>query len=101
MSEWFERGELPPVGIECTAVADGIPDANCVIVAISIEQVVVKWTENQMFDVLDMPSWSFRPIRDERDELVCVFINHYGDPKGAERYIGIADAILAAGYRKQ
>ena len=39
-----------------------------------------------------------RPIRTERDELVNIFINHYGNPKGAEGYIGIADAILAAGF---
>lgn len=101
-NHWFERGELPPIGIECTAVADGIPDANCIIIAISIEQVVVKWTKNQLFDVLDMPGWSFRPIRTERDLAVEEMRQHFPYP-GSLDTIGLAyaAALYNAGYRKQ
>ena len=94
---WFERGELPPVGMGCTAVTDGIPDANCIIIAISTEQVVVKWTENQMFDVLDMPGWSFRPIRTERDKLVELIKTYRHTFRSDTEF---ADAILAAGFKR-
>lgn len=44
----------------------------------------------------------FRPVRNERekaiDDLVYVFINHYGNPKGSESYINIATAIYDAGW---
>lgn len=97
--DWFERGELPPVGVECIA-ASGAPDANCVIVATSTDQVVVKWTENQLFDVLDMPGWSFRPIRTERelaiDEMVIVSGMRVRD--GAREVMG---NLYDAGYRKE
>lgn len=99
---WFERGELPPVGVECTAVADGIPDANCIIVAISTEQVVVKWTENQMFDVLGMPGLAFRPIRTERDKSIEEMKQHC-PYHGSWDHVGriYAEALYDAGYRKQ
>ncbi|BEE05674.1 hypothetical protein [Aeromonas veronii] len=101
-NHWFERGELPPIGIECTAVADGIPDANCIIIAISIEQVVVKWTKTQLFDVLDMPGWSFRPTRTERDKAIDEMRQHFPYP-GSLDTIGLAyaAALYNAGYRKQ
>ena len=99
---WFERGELPPVGTACEAFGK-FPTAPCEIIAYSPEQVAIRWLDNGLLDVIDLktgdiPSIDFRPIRTERDELVNVFINHYGNPKGAEGYIGIADAILAAGF---
>ncbi|WP_323063494.1 hypothetical protein [Aeromonas jandaei] len=101
-NDWFGRGDLPPVGVECAAVADGIPDANCVIVAISTDQVVVKWTENQMFDVLDMPGWSFSPIRTERDKAIDEMKQHC-PYHGSWDTVGriYAEALYDAGYRKQ
>lgn len=101
-NHWFERGELPPIGIECTAVADGIPDANCIIIAISIEQVVVKWTKTQLFDVLDMPGWSFRPTRTERDKAIDE-MKQYCPYHGSWDTVGriYAEALYDAGYRKQ
>lgn len=101
-AHWFERGELPPVGVECTAVADGIQDSNCIIVAISTEQVVVKWTENQMFDVLGMPGWAFRPIRTERDKSIEEMKQHcpyHGSWDSVGRIY--AEVLYDAGYRKQ
>ncbi|MFQ2067898.1 hypothetical protein ACK35S_02420 [Aeromonas veronii] len=101
-NHWFERGELPPIGIECTAVADGILDANCIIIAISIEQVVVKWTKTQLFDVLDMPGWSFRPTRIERDKAIDE-MKQYCPYHGSWDTVGriYAEALYDAGYRKQ
>ena len=101
-NHWFERGELPPIGIECTAVADGILDANCIIIAISIEQVVVKWTKTQLFDVLDMPGWSFRPTRTERDKAIDE-MKQYCPYHGSWDTVGriYAEALYDAGYRKQ
>lgn len=101
---WFERGELPPVGTACEAFGK-FPTAPCEIIAYSPEQVAIRWLDNGLLDVIDLktgdiPSIDFRPILTERDELVNVFINHYGNPKGAEGYIGIADAILAAGFKR-
>jgi len=32
--------------------------------------------------------------------MVCEFINYYGDPKGGERYLGIAAKLYDSGYRK-
>lgn len=97
---WFERGELPPAGVECTAVADGIPNANCAIIAISTEQVVVKWTENQLFDVLDMPGWSFLPIRTERELAIeeMVIVSGLRVRDGARE---VMSNLYDAGYRKE
>lgn len=98
-NHWFERGGLPPVGVECIA-ASGAPDANCVIVAISTDQVVVKWTENQMFDVLDMPGWSFRPIRTERELAIEQMMKDSG-ALSCETTESIMLNLYDAGYRKQ
>ena len=42
----------------------------------------------------------FRPIRTDRERWVdsCVelFIDHYGNPKGGEQYIGIAERLYDA-----
>ena len=112
---WFERGELPPVGSSVTVVeVDGLGLSDlgrefvgeeCKVMATftrpelshsnAVDVVVVmEQGGGCCCFVLEM----IRPIRTERDELVNVFINHYGNPKGAEGYIGIADAILAAGF---
>ena len=96
---WYERGELPPVGVECDirhSCWNSEEYEKVTVVAITNEYLIVKYaTLEQHYMLKDI---SFRPIRTERDELVNVFINHYGNPKGAEGYIGIADAILAAGF---
>ena len=96
---WFERGDLPPVGLMCEirhSCWNSEKYDKVTIVAITNEYLIVKYeTLEQHYMLKDI---SFRPIRTERDELVNVFINHYGNPKGAEGYIGIADAILAAGF---
>lgn len=96
---WYERGDLPPVGAVCYirhSCWNSEKYDKVTIVAITNEYLIVKYeTLEQHYMLKDI---SFRPIRTERDELVNVFINHYGNPKGAEGYIGIADAILAAGF---
>ena len=109
---WFKRGELPPVGVVCeyTGSLEGsefAPPAGTHVTVVAHHRfdhsagsvAVFAWFfHEENCGVYIGPSQCFRPIRTERDELVNVFINHYGNPKGAEGYIGIVDAILAAGF---
>lgn len=103
--DWFERGELPPAGTKCEfcnsgdewtdwhqAIFVGTDALGNGVVSVIGDDRGVYWHSKDPGD--------FRPISTERDELVNVFINHYGNPKGAEGYIGIADAILAAGFKR-
>ena len=94
---WFERGELPPVGARCVAILGISPKANCEVIAKTEQQMVVKWEENGMMDVIDFDMQvAFRPIRTERDVLISIIIdemNRYDtDAK-------LADAILEAGFK--
>lgn len=69
--DWFERGELPPVGTRCVALLGIAPKANCEVIAKTEQQMVVKWEENGMMDVIDLDAHvAFRPVRTERDELI-------------------------------
>ena len=117
---WFERGELPPVGAVCEYVRPktirtgdkrSLPQSGEKVTIVAHHQFSLGWAEVAVFAWTEVGeheertgrtctglSSSFRPVHTERDELVNVFINHYGNPKGAEGYIGIADAILAAGF---
>lgn len=98
-AHWFERGELPPVGAECEAFAEGVKAEKCKIIAYHKQQVAVQWSHfnDGGLDVLSMPEWSFRPISSDRDVLLSVIVeemNHY-DTDGK-----LADAILAAGFKR-
>lgn len=114
-NKWFERGELPPVGSSVTVVeVDGLKLSDLGREFVGEEcKVMAAFTRPELShsDAVDVVAVMeprggcccfvlemIRPIQTERDELVNVFINHYGNPKGAEGYIGIADAILAAGF---
>ena len=98
MRDWFERGELPPVGVVCEAYIDYPPQWVEAEIVAHKDGFAIGWCKSVMKGCHGDKAGEFRPIRTERDELVNVFINHYGNPKGAEGYIGIADAILAAGF---
>jgi len=107
---WFERGELPPVGVECEyTLGTGAPWYQCEIkYVIRDDGVVMKRIpcgSEQYCGLHHKHPVSFRPIRTERDkaidEMVCEFIDHYGDPKGAERYICIATKLYDSGYRRE
>lgn len=96
---WFERGELPPVGEVCEWLECHQTGWQKVTLAGHYENAAWIVPEGKEPITVFNPT-GFRPIRTERDELVNVFINHYSNPKGAEGYIGIADAILAAGFKR-
>lgn len=97
-SGWFERGELPPVGARCVALLGIAPKANCEVIAKTEQQMVVKWEENGMMDVIDLDAHAaFRPIRTERDDLIEMLADFDGSPASAG---AVADAILAAGFKR-
>lgn len=95
-AHWHERGELPPVGVECEIFGeDAIPE-KCKIIAYHKDQVAVQWESfgGGILDVLYLRGdyWKFRPIRTERDALIEII------KKTDDTDDKIADAILAAGF---
>ena len=104
-SDWHKNGELPPVGGVCEA---HITSEN---IWVEIEVVAHKdgfalgWCRNEKCGYHGNERSDFRPLRTERemaiDEMVGEFIDHYGDPKGGERYLGIATKLYDLGYRNE
>ena len=106
-AQWFERGELPPVGTVCLYVVSDRLSAEVEITAhakLGLCFVQVGQSGERYVSKVAVLH-RFRPIRTERekaiDEMVCEFIDHHGDPKGGERYLGIAAKLYDAGYRKE
>lgn len=102
-NSWHERGELPPVGCECLS-----PGGEAIMITShgSISDVPVAFYPSGVGGLYSAAcAKQFRPLRAEReksiDEMVYEFIDHYGDPKGGERYLKIATKLYDAGYRKQ
>lgn len=111
-NKWFERGELPPVGVVCIFEPGSGScyfneydlKASGKIVKIiahtryehsSCDVAVFRWDLDGCFGVSTGNTQSFRPIRTERDVLLSVIVeemNHY-DTDGK-----LADSILAAGF---
>ena len=94
--DWFERGELPPVGVECDirhSCWNSEKYEKVTVAAITNEYLIVKYaTFEQHYMLKDI---SFHPLRTERDVLLSVIVeemNRY-DTDGK-----LADAILAAGF---
>ena len=106
-SDWHKNGELPPVGEVCLYVVSDRRSTEVEITAhakLGLCFVEVgKSGENYVSKTAELHR--FRPIPTERekaiDEMVCEFIDHHGDPKGGERYLGIAAKLYDAGYRKE
>ena len=104
-NSWHERGEFPPVGCECEVfVSDENKWLHFDVIAIR-DGHVLGWCREGSCGFQSNDKSNFRPLRTERDkaidEMVCEFINYYGDPKGGERYLGIAEKLYDAGYRKE
>lgn len=95
-AHWFERGELPPVGLMCEirlSCWNSEKYEKVTIVAITNEYLIVKYeTFEQHYMLKDI---SFRPIRTERDDLIEMLADFDGSPASAG---AVADAILAAGF---
>ncbi len=104
-NKWFERGELPPVGEVCEAYIDYHPQWIETEIVAHKDGFAIGWCKSVMKGCYGDKAHEFRPLRTERDkaidEMVCEFIDHYGDPKGGERYLGIAEKLYDAGYRKE
>lgn len=99
---WHERGELPPVGVDCQAYVDerwvdayvvGFIKNGAVTVDVRAYQGGVK----SGLRLVTRNAAHFRPIRTERDQLVDVL-----SKAGIGSYALIAaDAILAAGFSRR
>lgn len=100
---WFERGELPPVGIECEVFGEDSSPEKCKVIAYHKDQIAVQWEvfNGGCLDVLYLRGdfWKFRPIRTEREELERLLrstaLSSFDDLDI------IAGAIIAAGFRKE
>lgn len=99
-SDWHERGELPPVGARCVALLGIAPKANCEVIAKTEQQMVVKWEDNGMMDVIDLDVYAaFRPTLTEREvaiEEMCQVAGLDGLMFGL-----VAGKLYDAGYRKE
>jgi hypothetical protein len=91
--DWHERGELPPVGIECEIFTNGKWEPAFIVGKSRKGGLIV---QDKSDCAVDTFSCQFRPIRTERDLLAEVIINC-----GAMSGYQIADAILAAGFTKK
>ena len=83
-NSWHERGDLPQIGCECEAFADGCEPESCIILAIHNGTAAVKWSKfnNGGLDVITLNGWSFRPIRTEREKAIdaaCVAVGGVGE----------------------
>lgn len=103
--DWHKNGELPPVGVGVQLWHGGAYAYDCEVIAKRGNSYVLWNLTWGRADSADCSMCDFRPIRTEReraiDEMVCEFIDHHGDPKGGERYLGIAAKLYDAGYRKE
>lgn len=90
---WFERGELPPVGVVCEAYLDDRPPQwiEAEIVAHK-DGFAIGWCKSIMKGCHGDKASEFRPIRTERDVLIEII------KKTDDTDDRIADAILAAGF---
>ena len=87
--DWFERGELPPVGTVCQAK---LWDRDWATMTIKGYHENTVWAGTSL---CSLDKAKFRPIPSERDVLLSVIVeemNHY-DTDGK-----LADAIMAAGF---
>ena len=103
-SDWHKNGELPPAGTWCTLHAKENNGEEVMFIGVtSCNSPVFETVQNMIF--VERGEFRFSPLRTERekaiDEMVCEFIDHHGNPKVGERYLGIAAKLYDAGYRKE
>lgn len=94
---WFERGELPPVGVKCETLAE--PELQWVsaeVVAHRDGFAIIWVTSEKCGAQCDDPK-HFRPIRTERDKLVELIKTYRHTFRSDTEF---ADAILAAGFKR-
>lgn len=107
-SDWFDRGELPPVGIECEVLWDDCEWHKTKIIAhLYIDKFnmcpvfTTGWDDTSFVEC--MPHYqSFRPLRTEREKAIeemKLHCPHHGSWDTVGRIY--AEALYDAGYRKQ
>ena len=107
-SDWFDRGELPPVGIECEVLWDDCEWHKTKIIAhLYIDKFnmcpvfTTGWDDTSFVEC--MPHYqSFRPLRTEREKAIEEMKQHCPH-HGSWDTVGriYAEALYDAGYRKQ
>lgn len=96
-NKWFERGELPPVGVVCEAYLDYPPQWIEAEIVAHKDGFAIGWCKSVMKGCHgDKPS-EFRPIRTERDKLVELIKTYRHTFRSDTEF---ADAILAAGFKR-
>lgn len=93
-NSWYERGELPPVGVECEWLSynTGVWHQTKVKAYDDEDQA---WLEGEgIVSVEDFGVKRFRPIKSERGRLIEVIVSAGNLSEGC-----LADAIMAAGFR--
>lgn len=94
MRDWFERGELPPVGVVCEAYIDYPPQWVEAEIVAHKDGFAIGWCKSVMKGCHGDKAGEFRPVRTERDVLIEIIKKTYDTDDR------IADAILAAGFKR-
>ena len=97
MRDWFERGELPPVGVVCEAYIDYPPQWVEAEIVAHKDGFAIGWCKSVMKGCHGDKAGEFRHIRTERDVLIEMLADMDGSPATAGK---AADAILAAGFKR-
>lgn len=110
-NSWYERGEWPPSGfkVEAMVLAENISKRyekgaiiNYVRTPHNYKAAIFESENGELFVIQERSD--FRPIKTERELAINLLVEeifgYYGDPKSAEAYIGIANYLYDAGYRK-
>lgn len=99
---WNGDGMTPPIGCVCELSWGGDKWLQCKIIFAGDEIVLVNLaTREAAYHLSDV---RFRPIRSESErkrdamvnDMVETIFYYYGNPKGAEGYIGLAERIIEA-----
>jgi len=91
---WFERGELPPVGVVCEAYIDRPSQWIEAEIVAHKDGFAIGWCKSVMKGCHGDKASEFRPIRNERDVLADLIESH-----GQMSALIVADAIIAAGFK--
>lgn len=91
---WFERGELPPVGVVCEAYITNPEQWIEAEIVSHKDGFAIGWCKSVMMGCHGDKAGEFRPIRTERDQLVEIITSKLSGTTGQ-----VADAILAAGFK--
>ena len=92
---WFERGDLPPVGVAVQLWHGGTYAYDCELISKRGNDFVLWNLTWDRPDSADCMMCVFKPTPTERDVLIEMLADFDGSPASAG---AVADAILAAGF---